>query len=112
MFLAQKLEPFDEVLKVDSNKVTGCVSQVWVSVKVKHERLYFSADSDSQLTKGLAALLVRGLSGNTAEEILNISPAFINMLGLQQTLTPSRTNGFLNMLKLIQAKTREIDDKL
>lgn len=108
LFLAQKLEPFENVLKVDANKVPGCVSQVWVSAEVKEKKYYFSADSDSQLTKGLAALLVRGLSGNSAEDILSISPTFISMLGLQQTLTPSRTNGFLNMLELMKEKTKEL----
>lgn len=112
LFLAQKLEPFENVLKVDANKVPGCVSQVWVSVDAKEKKFYFSADSDSQLTKGLAALLVRGLSGNSAEDILSISPSFVSMLGLQQTLTPSRTNGFVNMLELMQAKTKEMQRRI
>jgi len=64
--------------------------------------------SYTQCMQGLAALLVQGLSGCTAEEIIRIQPDFIAMLGLQQSLTPSRNNGFLNMFKLMQAKALEL----
>ena len=70
-------------------------------------REIFVADSDSQLTKGLAALLVEGLSGATPKEIMAVEPDFVELLGLGQSLTPSRTNGFMNMLRLMQKKTLE-----
>lgn len=66
--------------------------------------VFFEADSDSIMTKGLAALLVLGLSGLPVPDILRVSPDFITLLGLQNNLTPSRNNGFLNMLKLMQRK--------
>lgn len=68
----------------------------------------FEADSDSALTKGLAALLVLGLSGASAEVISGIPPEFVQLLGLKQSLTPSRNNGFLNMLKLMQRKAVDL----
>lgn len=71
-------------------------------------KINFDADSDSTLTKGLAALLVFGLSGETASAICQVSPDFVQLLGLRQSMTPSRNNGFLNMLKLMQEKAAEI----
>lgn len=107
LFYAQKLKGFPEEQKIDQNKVPGCTSQVWILSEFKEGKFYFLADSDSQLTKGLAGLLVEGLRGSSKEEILNVPPEFIEKLGLKQTLTPSRTNGFLNMLKLVKQRVSE-----
>eukprot|EP00850_Spirogloea_muscicola_P002661 SM000010S04299 [mRNA] locus=s10:883459:884719:+ [translate_table: standard] len=108
LYYATKLKPLGKEHQVAANKVTGCVSQVWVLPALRDGRIYFQAESDSQLTKGLAALLVEGLSGATPKEVLRITPDFIQQLGLKQSLTPSRSNGFLNMLKLMQKKTLEL----
>lgn len=109
LFYATKLEKMPADDHVSANKVEGCVSQVWVKPQLRDDgKIYWQADSDSQLTKGLAALLVLGLSGCTPEEILKVEPDFIEALGLKQSLTPSRNNGFLNMFRLMQRKTLEI----
>lgn len=80
--------------------------QVWVVPELRDDgKVYWTADSDSQLTKGLAALLVLGLSGCSPAEILSVQPGFIEMLGLKQSLTPSRNNGFLNMFLKMQKLT-------
>ncbi|KAK1362406.1 sufE-like protein 1, chloroplastic/mitochondrial [Heracleum sosnowskyi] len=105
LFYGRNLKPLDSRFKISDNKVQGCVSQVWVRAYFDDDKnVIFEADSDSVLTKGLAALLVQGLSGEPVEEIVRVSPDFAMLLGLQQSLTPSRNNGFLNMLKLMQKK--------
>ncbi|CAN1170931.1 SufE-like protein 1, chloroplastic/mitochondrial [Linum perenne] len=109
LFYGKNLKPLDAEFKTKENKVQGCVSQVWVRAYLDDERnVLFDADSDSVLTKGLAALLVQGLSGRPVEEIVRVSPDFAVLLGLNQSLTPSRNNGFLNMLKLMQKKAIEL----
>lgn len=108
LYYGQKLKPLAKEFCIPENKVQGCVSQVWVTCKLAEDgRMYFEANSDSALTKGLAALLVEGLSGATPLEILKVSPGFMEKLGLQQSLTPSRSNGFLNMLRLMQKRTMQ-----
>eukprot|EP00195_Chlamydomonas_chlamydogama_P016228 CAMPEP_0202895682 /NCGR_PEP_ID=MMETSP1392-20130828/4835_1 /ASSEMBLY_ACC=CAM_ASM_000868 /TAXON_ID=225041 /ORGANISM="Chlamydomonas chlamydogama, Strain SAG 11-48b" /LENGTH=317 /DNA_ID=CAMNT_0049580789 /DNA_START=51 /DNA_END=1004 /DNA_ORIENTATION=- len=109
LYYATKLDTLPAEDHITANKVEGCVSQVWVKPELRADGLlYWRADSDSQLTKGLAALLVLGLSGCTPQEILSVEPTFIELLGLKQSLTPSRNNGFLNMFKLMQRKTLEV----
>ncbi|GFP94300.1 sufe-like protein chloroplastic [Phtheirospermum japonicum] len=109
LFYGRNLNPLKSQYKTSANKVQGCVSQVWVRAYLDNDRnVIFEADSDSVLTKGLAALLVQGLSGRPVEEIVRVSPDFVVLLGLQQSLTPSRNNGFLNMLKLMQKKALQL----
>ncbi|GBG78281.1 hypothetical protein CBR_g26312 [Chara braunii] len=109
LYYATKLEPLPAELHLPQYKVKGCVSQVWVVPTLREDgTVHFRADSDSALTKGLAALLVGGLSGSRPEDIIRISPDFIELLGLKQKLTPSRNNGFLNMLVTMQKLTLEL----
>uniref|UniRef100_A0A1D1Z5M2 SufE-like protein, chloroplastic n=1 Tax=Anthurium amnicola TaxID=1678845 RepID=A0A1D1Z5M2_9ARAE len=106
-----KLPPFDPRYKTDEHRVRGCVSQVWVRAFVDPgdpAAVRFEADSDSALTKGLAALLVLGLSGAPVPDVARVPPDFVHLLGLRQSLTPSRNNGFLNMLKLMQHKALQL----
>lgn len=109
LFYGRNLSPLESKFKTSENKVQGCVSQVWVRAYLDEDKnVIFEADSDSMLTKGLAALLVQGLSGRPVDEIVRVSPDFAVLLGLQQSLTPSRNNGFLNMLKLMQKKALQL----
>ncbi|KAD4178818.1 hypothetical protein R6Q59_022370 [Mikania micrantha] len=107
LFYGKNLKPLDAQFKTEANKVKGCVSQVWLRAyfdDFDKKNVVFEADSDALITKGLAALLVQGLSGSPVQEILRISPDFIVLLGLQQSLSPSRNSGFLNMFQLMQKK--------
>mmetsp|Transcript_2528 Transcript_2528/g.4138 ORF Transcript_2528/g.4138 Transcript_2528/m.4138 type:complete len:310 (+) Transcript_2528:33-962(+) len=109
LHFAEKLEPLAVEHQTPENKVEGCVSQVWVKGRLEEDgTVTFQAESDSQLTKGLAALLVKGLSGAEPEAIVSLEPSFIEMLGLKQSLTPSRNNGFLNMFLKMQKITQEL----
>ncbi|EPS59956.1 hypothetical protein M569_14846, partial [Genlisea aurea] len=110
LFYGRNLSPLDPKYKTNENKVQGCVSQVWVRAYLDSttKTVNFEADSDSVLTKGLAALLVQSLSNQPLDQILKLSPDFVALLGLQQSLTPSRNNGFLNMLKLMQTKAAQL----
>ncbi|WP_413165882.1 SufE family protein [Capilliphycus salinus ALCB114379] len=103
--LAQKLPEFPTDAKISDNKVPGCVSQVYVIADLdENGKVQFQGDSDSQLTKGLVALLIRGLNGLSSAEIEKITPDFIEETGLQASLTPSRSNGFYNIFKTMQQK--------
>jgi cysteine desulfuration protein SufE len=104
LWFAKKLDPFPDDQKIDENKVPGCVSQVFVIAELQDGGVVYSADSDAQITKGLVALLIKGLNGLPPEEIVNLSPDFIKDTQLDVSLTPSRANGFYNIFKLMQQK--------
>ncbi|MFM7267115.1 MAG: SufE family protein, partial [Cyanobium sp.] len=104
LWLAKRLKPLPEALRTEEYKVRGCVSQVYVAAELREGQLHWQGDSDAQITKGLLALLIEGLEGLTPEQVVAIDPAFIAATGLQASLTPSRANGFLNILRLMQAQ--------
>jgi cysteine desulfuration protein SufE len=108
LWLAKKLEPLPEDFRHDAFKVKGCVSQVFVVGELVDGKLHWRGDSDAAITKGLLALLIQGLEGLTPEQAVAIDPAFIAATGLQASLTPSRANGFLNILRLMQAQAQAL----
>ncbi len=99
IWLAKKLPEFPESEKTPENKVSGCVSQVYITSGFNDGKVVYQGDSDSQLVKGLVAFLIQGLNGLTPEEILKVTPDFIQQTGLNVSLTPSRANGFYNIFQ-------------
>jgi len=104
LWLAKKLQPLPEEFRNDAFKVKGCVSQVYVVGQVVDGKLHWQGDSDAAITKGLLALLIEGLEGLEPAAAARIDPGFLSETGLQASLTPSRANGFLNILKMMQAQ--------
>ncbi len=102
LWYAKKLAPMPEEGKTEENKVSGCVSQVYITSKLDGDKVFYQGDSDAQLVKGLVAFLIEGLSGLTPMEIITLTPDFIEETGLQVSLTPSRANGFINIFKKMQ----------
>ena len=107
--LAKRLEPLPESDKTAENKVSGCASQVYITAELVDGGVKYQGDSDSQLVKGLVALLIRGLDGLPPVEILQLTPDFIQDTGLNVSLTPSRANGFYNIFRMMQQKALQLE---
>ena len=106
LWLAKKLAPLPDEFRQEVFKVKGCVSQVYVVGQLVDGKLHWQGDSDAQITKGLLALLIAGLEGLEPKQAAGLDPGFLAETGLQASLTPSRANGFLNILKMMQAQAR------
>jgi cysteine desulfuration protein SufE len=100
--LGKALPELKEDLKLDKFKVKGCQSQVWLIPEFKDGKVFFAADSDSVLVKGIIALLVEVYSGENPSEILATKPDFLTSIGLMENLTMNRSNGLASMIKQIQ----------
>lgn len=99
MELGQKLPEMKEEDKTDDNMVKGCQSKVWLTAKMENDRVYFAADSNTAITKGLVSLLVRIFSGQTPEAILNAELTFMQKIGMDRFIGTQRSNGFAAMIK-------------
>ncbi|MDO4981418.1 MAG: SufE family protein [Prevotellaceae bacterium] len=101
--LGNEQEPLDDKYKTESNLIDGCQSRVWLQADYKDGALWFTAESDALIVKGIVALLIRVLSGHTPQEILDADLYFIDRIGLREHLSPTRSNGLLAMVKQIKA---------
>ena len=108
LWLAKKLSPMAPELECDRIKVKGCVSQVYVLGELVDGKIHWQGASDALITKGLLAFLIQGLSELTPEQVLAVDPGFIEATGLKGSLTPSRANGFLNILRAMQFQAKQL----
>ena len=100
--LGKNLAVFPEANKTEDKLIKGCQSRVWLHCEVKEGRLYFTADSDAIITKGIISLLVGIYSGRTASEIANDDFSFVDEIGLKENLSPTRANGLVSMIETIK----------
>ena len=107
LWLGKKLpSPNNEIL-ISENKVKGCVSEVYVKGTLKEGKIYWQGFSDALITRGLLSFLISGLNELSPQEILNLNNNFIEVTGLKKSLTPSRSNGFLNILIKMKSQANE-----
>ena len=98
--LGKELDPLDESKKLDENLIKGCQSRVWLSAELNDEgKVIFTADSDAIITKGLVAMMIRVLSNAEPMEIASAHLRFLEVIGLNAHLSPTRSNGLLSMVK-------------
>ena len=100
--LGHRLEPFPEELKTDDRLIKGCQSRVWLDATVEDGRLYFRADSDAIITKGIISLLIGVYSGHSAREIAEDDFSFVDRLGLRENLSPTRAGGLASMIETLR----------
>ncbi|MFZ1806713.1 MAG: SufE family protein [Cyclobacteriaceae bacterium] len=102
MELGQKLPDMEEAKKTEDNIVKGCQSKVWLSARLENDKVYFEADSNTAITKGLVSLLLRIFSGQSPENILSSELNFMSKIGMERFIGTQRSNGFAAMTKQIK----------
>ena len=102
MELGDKMDPLAEEFKVEDNLIKGCQSKVWLHAEFNDNIVSFAADSNTDITRGLISLLVRILSGQTPDDIINADLDFIEKIGMGQIIGSQRSNGFASMIKQIK----------
>lgn len=97
--LGNTLPPIDAKYKTPDHLIEGCQSRVWLNAREEDGKVYYTADSDAIIVKGIIALLIKVLNGHTPKEITSAKLYFIDRIGLAENLSPTRSNGLLAMLK-------------
>ena len=97
--LGKELSPIEEQYKTEDNLIKGCQSRVWLHAEHTKGKIIYTADSDAIMTKGIVAILINVLSGQSPSEIANAKLDFINEIGLKEQLSPNRANGLVSIIK-------------
>ena len=97
--LGKELPVIDKKHKTENNIIKGCQSRVWLHAEKKNSKIVYTADSDAIMTKGIIAILIRVLSNQDPNEVVNADLVFIDKLGLKEQLSPTRANGLVSMIK-------------
>ncbi len=111
LWLGKKLKVPNNNILIPENKVQGCVSEVFVKASIQEGKLYWEGYSDALITKGLLAFLINGMNELTPKQVVNLNNKFIEDTGLKASLTPSRSNGFLNILLKMQSQANDFLSK-
>ena len=96
--LGKNLPMIDQAFRNDEYLIRGCQSRVWLNADLRDGKVYYTADSDAIITKGIAALMIRVFTGHTPDEILKADLHFIDRIGLKEHLSPTRSNGLVSMI--------------
>jgi cysteine desulfuration protein SufE len=110
--LGKALEAYPEEKRTEDKLIKGCQSRVWLDYELKDGKLYFRADSDAIITKGIISLLISVYSGRTPAEIAADDFGFVEAIGLRENLSPTRANGLVSMIETIKAAAREMADQV
>ena len=110
--LGKSLPLMADDFKNDSNLIKGCQSSVWLHAELKNDNIFFHADSDAIITKGIISILIRIYSGQSPKEILDSNFDFINKIGLREHLSQTRANGLSSMIKQIKMYALAFQTKL
>jgi len=105
--LGKKLDAYPDELKTDDRLIKGCQSRVWLDYRKEGSRIFFTADSDAIITKGIISLLIDVYSGREAAEIASSDFSFIDKIGLKENLSPTRANGLVSMIQRIKEIAKE-----
>lgn len=110
--LSDQLPAIAPERRTEQYVIQGCQSRVWVDARLEGGRVYYSADSDAIITKGIIALLIRVLNGRTPKEILDTDLYFIDRIGLSANLSPTRANGLVAMIKQMRLYALAFETKV
>ena len=109
--LGKALEAYPEEEKTEEKLIKGCQSRVWLDYELKDGKLYFRADSDAIITKGIISLLISVYSGRAPQEIADDDFAFVDRIGLRENLSPTRANGLVSMIETIKNAAKDMAEK-